>query len=190
MSKPARQIVEPAALRRLLHYEPETGKLYWLPRTLEDFASNRNPKQCLARWNSALAGREAFTARQGPGGYYVGAIYGRLYRAHRIIWALVTGAWPEHEIDHEDHDRGNNRFCNLTPATHEANGRNLSLKKNNTSGAMGVSWCRRRNRWRAQITVCARNRHIGYFDDFSLALAARQSADRVHGFHVNHGRRP
>jgi hypothetical protein len=46
-------------------------------------------------------------------GYRYIEIEGKLYRADEVMWAMVTGEWPEGEIDHINGDRGDNRWVNL-----------------------------------------------------------------------------
>jgi hypothetical protein len=49
---------------------------------------------------------------------------------------------------------------------------NRKRRSDNTSGYCGVN--RDRHQWRAQIKVCGKNRHIGYFDTAEEAFAAYQ----------------
>ena len=81
---------------------------------------------------------------------------------HRAAWLLSTGAWPEHEIDHEDGNKVNNRRKNLRPATRSQNRQNLAgeTKKGGLRGATRY-W----NRWRAQIKVPGEKgpRYLGTF---------------------------
>jgi hypothetical protein len=101
---------------------------------------------------------------------------------------MAHGAWPEGEVDHIDHDKSNNRISNLRVTTRTGNGRNASLFRTNTSGASGVEWYKMRQRWRAYISVNNRRVHLGYFDAFDEAVAARKTAEINLGYHPNHGR--
>ena len=85
--------VTPSELNRVLRYEPDTGKLFWLPREPETFATQR----AAASWNAYYPGREALTNII-PGGYRTGTVLRRSFRAHRVIWAMVHGEWPSQEI--------------------------------------------------------------------------------------------
>ena len=82
-------------LRQRLRYEPETGKLYW-----------RDAPTLPKVWRIRYANGEAFTS-DNSSGYRMGRIDCRGFLAHRVIWAIVNGAWPEGQIDHIDHDRAN-----------------------------------------------------------------------------------
>lgn len=183
----ARPIPTPEALRKLLRYDEATGQLFWLPRTPETI---RNPGRratdaCLA-WNRKWEGREAFTATRK--GYKVGNINQRTFTAHRVIWAIAYGAWPENMIDHIDGDRANNRLLNLRDVSATDNQRNMRKSARSTSGITGVYWDR--GKWQARITINDRLLHLGRFATKDEASAARTEAERANGFSVTHGRRP
>lgn len=164
----------PEYLRQRLRYEPETGKLYWRP--YEPHGSS---------WNSQWAGREAFTAIDGRG-YPHGTLDGHRHRAHRVIWAMAYGDWPE-EIDHDDHDRTNNRLGNLLDCDRAYNMLNQAMPRNNTSGVVGVSWHKDRQKWQVSIRARGVNRYLGIFGDFDAAVRRRKAAEFAYGFHANHG---
>lgn len=155
----------PEQLRALLRYDPETGKLFWKARGI--------PK-----WDGRYAGKEAFTATSG--GYKVGRIYDVLYRAHRVIWAIQTGAWPAHTVDHINRDRADNRWANLRDVPHHLNCKNWPLSPRNNSGYLGVK--RHGNRWRAQIHVKGKSIHLGLFVHLEDAASARAMAEAKYGF--------
>ena len=71
-------------------------------------------------------------------GYLRIAIDGCRYMAQRLAWFYVTGEWPEHEVDHEDRVKTNNRWLNLRAATHKQNSENHPLRSDNKSGHAGV----------------------------------------------------
>lgn len=179
-----RQLPDAQLLRKLLRYEPETGKLYWKARAPELF----NHEKYADRWNNRFAGAEAFTARDR--GYATGTISVRgsrgRYTAHRVIWCMIYGYWPE-QVDHADQNRTNNRVQNLRLTDHTRNGRNCRLSNRNRSGRIGVHWSRRRKRWRAKIRHNGRYIELGYFDDFTDACRAREQAERKYGYSTRHG---
>lgn len=168
--------------RKLLRYEPETGKLFWLPRPVEFFDALGDWKM----WNTRYAGAEAFTA-YASGGYHTGAILGVTYRAHRVAWLIQTGDWPEGQIDHINGRCDDNRFANLRIATVSENQRNKALLRNNKSGVNGVHWCKRSQKWRASARVNGRHLSLGYFVNFEDAKFARQHANIKNGFTDRHG---
>lgn len=60
---------------------------------------------------------------------------------------------------------------------------NQRLSKNNTSGVCGVYYCKRANKWMAQISKEGVQMKIGQFTDFDSAVFARKSAEiEFYGF--------
>lgn len=180
--------VAPALLRELLRYEPETGRLFWLPRRSEHFAYARAPEAFCRRWNTQFAGKEALFGVGASHGYQSGALFNRQYLKHRVIWAWVHGHWPVCEIDHIDGCRTNNRIENLRVVSRYGNMRNRKRNCHNRSGSTGVYWAKHAHKWRAEIMGDGGRVHLGYFADKAAAVAARKAAEPLHGFHPNHGR--
>lgn len=174
-------------LLQLLRYEPDTGKLFWLARSPSLFSATtkHTADHQAARWNSRLAGKEAFTARNV--GYRYGAVDGRLYLAHRVIWKMVHGNDPK-QIDHINGIRSDNRLENLRSVEEVENHKNQQLHAHNTSGVCGVSFDRSRGKWEAHVTVGNRKQHLGRFASIEEAVAVRKQAEANLGFHPNHGR--
>jgi hypothetical protein len=129
------------------------------------------------RWRTS---RRGVSAGQVAGcvrgdGYRVIGIDGHPYLAHRVAWFYVHGEWPHANLDHADLSRSSARLDGLRPATKSQNAANSPLGRNNTSGAKGVTWERRRQKWKAQIKVNYRNIFLGEFaskDDARAAYAA------------------
>jgi hypothetical protein len=173
--------INPALLRQLLRYEPETGRLFWLVRPVEHFRDDA----CRRRWNTRFAGKEAFTAQCGNK-YLQGHLLSTKQLAHRVAWAIYHGAWPT-QIDHINGVRTDNRIANLREVTATENCRNLALQQRNKSGFIGVRWAK--GAWQAEITIANRVRYLGRFQNLPDAATARRVAELEHGFHPNHGRR-
>jgi hypothetical protein len=171
---------------QLLTYDPDTGYLYWKERHYEDFP---DIKPCeIKRFNARYAGNRAFKNVNG-GGYYVGRIFGKSYRAHRVIWKMHNKEWPEGEIDHLDGNRLNNCLWNLRVVSRSGNARNRSLQSNNNSGFSGVSHTKN-GTWRASINGGPLKLHLGTFETFEEAVQCRKEAEIKYGYHENHGRTP
>jgi len=120
-------------------------------------------------------------------GYIVIRAVDKQYLAHRLAWLLHYKEWPKGQIDHINHNRNDNRIENLREATGLDNNRNQSLNPTNSSGACGVSWHKQRNKWRAFVWLNNKQKHLGLFDDFDDAVAARLAANKQYEFHKNHG---
>jgi len=93
---------------------------------------------------------------------------------HRIVWKMQTGSDASHRIDHRNQIRHDNRWENLREATASQNRFNGGLDANNTSGFRGVFF--QANKWRAQITVNGKRRHLGYYETREAASKAYLAA--------------
>lgn len=163
----AKPLPSPEVLRQLLRYEPDTGRLFWLPRPREMFATQRS----FSAWHSNFCGKEALTATHKQG-YRFGSVLCTPYLAHRIAWAIYHGEWPEDQIDHANCDKQDNRISNLRQANHFENMRNVRLKRSNRIGLKGVSHHPETGRWRARIHTNRRQLSLGLFDTPEEAHAA------------------
>lgn len=175
----------PEELRNLLTYEPETGVLTWKSRSVESFGPDRAEYRCKC-WNTRYAGRVAFTTVSG--GYFQGRCRGQLLLAHRVVWALATGNWPNGQIDHVNGDKSDNRLANLRDVDQADNQRNMKRCSRNTSGHTGV-YLTRAKKWNAQIYSGRKSTSLGTFETFGEAVKARIAAEIAFGFHPNHGKR-
>ncbi|WP_047472545.1 HNH endonuclease [Delftia sp. ZNC0008] len=171
----ARILPTPEQLRELLRYEPDTGKLFWLPRPRELFATKRS----FSLWNTRFSGKEAFIT-VGPVGYRYGAVFGHKMYAHRVIWAMQSGSWPRADIDHINGCRTDNRFCNLRAATRAENLMNMSGSRG-ASGVKGVSLLAN-GIFRAEIRAYGKRFNLGRFKTLGEAAKAyAEAAHRLHG---------
>ena len=117
-----------AELKKLLRYEPGTGRLFWKARSKGMFGvsdSSRSAEHACNQWNSRFADKEALTKVNV--GYRCGRLGYQYVLAHRVIWKLMTGEEPK-EIDHIDGNRSNNKWQNLRSVTASDNRRNTRLK--------------------------------------------------------------
>jgi hypothetical protein len=167
--------ITPELLRQLLRYEPDTGKLFWLPRPVEMFSSNGSCKS----WNKKYSGLEA---GNGSGHKYLRVCISNVkYFAHRIAWMMENGEIPEKMmIDHINGIPTDNRMVNLRLATKSQNMHNMGVGATNTSGSKGVHWYERKKKWHVQIRVCGSRKHIGYFSDIKDAESAYIAAAEEH----------
>lgn len=170
------KIFDIAQLRKMLRHDPETGKLFW-----------RERDDCPPNVRSRISHKEAFV-NMSNNGYMRGAVNGVFLLAHRVIWALEYGVWPD-EIDHINGVRHDNRLCNLRSVDRTTNGQNLCLQQRNKSGRIGVTWYKAYQNWAAAIVVNQKRIHLGYFSTVDEAAKARELAEHKYGFHRNHGRK-
>ena len=154
-------------------------------KELLDYDSNTGMFRRKASRGGRLKGTIAGTEH--GNGYWKIRIDGRTYFAHRLVWLYITGKWPKNQIDHIDHCRYNNRFENLRAVTHQENGKNQKLRTTNTSGAMGVSWDKTRNKWAVAIKIKSKLIHLGRYKTKSKAISIREMAEILYDFHENHG---
>lgn len=183
-----RPLPTPEQLRQLLRYDPETGKLYWLPRPIEMFGhcTPAHQERVRAAWNGAWAGKEA--GYTDDYGYISVTLFHHRRNAHRIAWCIVHGEWPKLQIDHINGIRGDNRIVNLRVVTHAENQQNMRLSRVNTSGVTGVYWCARTKKWRAEV-ICNRRRYrLGRFSDLQEASRAVEAKRRLLGIPTTHGK--
>lgn len=135
-----------AELILYLKYEPESGDLFW-----KQTDSNR--------------------IRVGDKAGYVGKdgrisirFKGKLYKAHRIIWLLTYGKWPDNVIDHIDGNSSNNRLSNLRDIPQSVNTQNnRKARSNNTSGFLGVSTRDDMGKFQAKIQLMGKVICLGTF---------------------------
>lgn len=114
------------------------------------------------------------TWHQNNKGYIVGIINGVYIKIHRLIMNCPDGMDVDHK--HGKDSRNDNRKSNLRIATRTQNSRNKQIQSNNKSGCTGVSFDNGKQRWRAEIWTPKRI-HLGWFKDFSDAVAARKKAE-------------
>lgn len=148
-------------VRELLDYNPATG--IFTRRT------DRGQRK---------AGSIAGTPRKNS--YIAVSVDNVRYLAHRVAWLYVYGKWPDHQIDHIDGDRANNRIENLRDVLRTVNQQNQKRPQwNNKVGMLGVIYDARRNGYIARIFVNGRGIHLGQFPTAELAQAAYIGAKRA-----------
>jgi hypothetical protein len=159
-------------LKKIIHYDPETGVFTWL----------RSKKK-------AIAGRQAgYLARLSSRSecrYRIICIAGTNYLAHRLAFLYMSGSFPQHHVDHLNHDGSDNKWANLRDVSSTENNRNIRKHHDNKSGICGV-WFDK-NRWIVKIGINSKQICVGRFDNLFDAVCARKIAEVRHGYHINHG---
>lgn len=151
-----------ALLRELLSYDSETGVFTWRTKP-----SPRLPAGCVA-------------GTRLPNGYRHIKLAGRYYKAHRLAWLYVTGAWPALDIDHRNGSRDENWFNNLREATGSLNQQNrrVASRGKKSCNLLGAYRHRPGNCWHSRIRVSGRVISLGYFNTPEEAHTAYVKAKR------------
>ncbi len=84
-----------------------------------------------------------------------------------LVHSLVAQAFLNHipngwktVVDHIDNDKFNNNLSNLQLISQREN---ASKDKGGSSKYTGVYWCKRSNKWLAQLKINNKSKHLGYF---------------------------
>lgn len=151
-------------LRQRLSYDPGTGDLTW------------NEIEGDAAFNSQWAGKPALNGISCYG-YKTGAVAGTPLKAHRVAWAITYGIWTEHDIDHINGIRGDNRICNLREATKAQNAMNRSLArgKSQYKGVYSSGY----GGWCANVQKDGRRHYLGTFSTEVEAANAYNAAAKA-----------
>ena len=142
-------------LKRLLHYDPETG--VWT--------------RLISRRGDKVGTRADYL--HSVYGYYRVRIKEQSYFAHRLAWFYMTGEWPPADTEHRDRVRANNKWENLRLA---ARWQNIHNKKGRKNKCKGVSYIKKLGRYRAQICVQGRKHSLGYAETEEAAYELYKTA--------------
>lgn len=157
------------SIREAFTYVPETGELLL-----------NYPRQGKNINDSAISNtrNDGYLILQGVGG--------KSYLAHRIIFMYMKGYMPK-MVDHINHERKDNRWCNLREVDDLENTKNITLQNNSTSKINGVSLHKPTGKYRAYIGLNYKQVHLGLFDTVEEAIEARNKANVDLNYHTNHG---
>ncbi len=164
-------MIDADLVRRLFHYDPDTGVFTRTVRTsnrteIGDVAGCR----CNHHWKISVNNKPQY--------------------AHRLAWLYVHGEWPPKgmDIDHINGDGRDNRLANLILCTHAQNSRNRGTPKTNTSGYKGVTWNKKERKWQAGTKLHGKFIRAGCFRTPEDAHAAYcELIGRLHGEFANTG---
>lgn len=145
MNKTKESLLTQKDVRDLFYYNENTGVFLWRIKT-----SNIKPGMRAGCDNGY--------------GYIQVSIRNNLYLQHRLVWLYVYGEFPPYDIDHINGIRDDNRITNLRKCTRSENFQNLSMRKTNKSGYIGVSWHKKSGKWRSYISCNNKTTHLGLFD--------------------------
>ncbi|AIX74659.1 HNH endonuclease signature motif containing protein [Mixta calida] len=166
MSNRPHEVLTRDRLIDVLDYSPETGLFIWRKKLSARGAVGK------------VAGTKSY-------GYITINIDGVRYFAHRLAWLYFYEEWPKQEIDHIDRNRENNSISNLRDVNRVVNALNTGTRSDSTTGMKGVTFCKQRNLWQAQINLSGKNITLGRFKTIDEAAIAYKSANMVADYLIN-----
>lgn len=113
----------------------------------------------------------------GTVGYVRGRFANEVQMLHRIIAASFLGSLDGRVIDHISGEKLDNRLANLRICFQRENARNVPMKRNNTSGVVGVSWDSNRSKWLANIKMNRKFINLGWHSTIEAAALARKRGE-------------
>ena len=183
-------------LMKLLSYNTDTGIFTWIDRTISMFTPGKYQLRSCNIWNINYANKEAgniWTGENNKTSYLrIGiTLNGKTknYQAHRLAILYTDGYFPPEDVDHIDGNGLNNRRNNLREVTAAENHKNRPMQSNNTSGAVGVCWHKKSQKWQAYIRVNGKAIYGGCFANKEDAIEKRKQMEIERNFHQNHGRK-
>lgn len=140
-------------LKKVLHYEPETGNFF----------------HKVTQGHSICGRLAGCTSR----GYRKIRVLDRLYQAHRLDWFYMYGQWPDGELDHNHGNRGDNKVAKLRSATYSQNRANSNHWKYGNTSIRGIHKCKN-GKYQARCN----SKYLGTFKTLDEAIVARLDAEK------------
>lgn len=131
---------------------------------------------------SRPAGGVAGTVR--PDGYIQLSIDNKSYLAHRLIFLIAFGFYPE-QVDHINGVKNDNRSSNLRAADNVTNARNQKMNSANKTGIAGVRYRESRNAYEAYWDEGGGRKRYKYFScityghDSAKSLAIEYRSNQI-----------
>jgi hypothetical protein len=105
-----------------------------------------------------------------------------------MVWIYHYGEITKGmEIDHINHNRTDNRIENLRMVANKENKRNLSLSKRSSTGYSNIRYRDDVKKYQVRFKINQKEQNFGWFTHLHDAIAERDRAKVVLGFHPNHG---
>ena len=147
-----------------IHYEFKDDYVIGYTRSGEHFIFDPDDFETVSKYCWSIANTGYVAARGSDG---------KIIHLHR----LVSKATMNMVVDHINHDKLDNRKCNLRAGEQKINVWNMGLRRNNTSGVTGVSFDNSRMKWHSTLVENGIFHYLGRFDSFDDAVAARKAAE-------------
>ncbi len=106
---------------------------------------------------------------------------GRQIHGHRLAFLQEEGYLPK-LVDHINRVKSDNRWENLREATYSLNAQNTETRSTNSSGARGVHYDTKKEKWTATIKLQNKSIWLGYHENLEEAVAARFKAETNCGY--------
>lgn len=103
--------------------------------------------------------------------------YARNAKKRVLLHRLIINCPDDMVVDHINRNPLDNRKENLRICTQQQNSMNRSVQSNNTSGVVGVTWDKSRNKWMAQIKINQKHKTLGHYENIEDAIEARKQAE-------------
>lgn len=71
-------------------------------------------------------------------GYLIIKVKGKQFKAHRIVWLLNKGKFPNKELDHINRNKLDNRIENLKESNRKEQNNNKDFAKNKKTNVIGI----------------------------------------------------
>lgn len=161
-----------ARVRELLNYDPDTGLFTWR----------------VANGGQSSPGKPAgcVSAR-----YPCVALDSKLYLLHRIAWLHTYGEWPQHQIDHINQNKRDNRLCNLRDVTASVNQQNAPVQARSGHKNVCIRYRPKRSGgyytyYEVAINILGKTVFDKNFRSLDKAIAAAEEArEKYYPIHVN-----
>lgn len=135
------------------------------------------------RGRFAKAGMVAGSKR--PDGYIGICVDQHTLLAHRLVWFWHHGTMPEHEIDHINGIKHDNRIENIRPATRTENLQNTKKGRSQHTNLIGVGYSSRDKVYSAKIRHNGQRKYLGSFATADEAHCAYLKAKQeLHPFYA------
>lgn len=168
-------------IRESLKYNRDDGTLTWRNRPRRHFKD----KTAWIRFNKLFAGKAAGCFQNE--GYLQVQINGKKLLAHRVVWAMVKGRWPDKVMDHIDGNGLNNRISNLREADLSQNCMNAKRRADAKNVAKGVQRIAKTGNLVVSVGCRGRTVYGGTFSNKRDAIAhAKALRTKLHGAFANH----
>lgn len=135
-------------------YSPQPGNIY---RSVQ-IGQNGKPKVITSR---------------NPGGYIHFQHNGKMISAHRAAFKLMGIDPTGMEVDHINGIRTDNRWENLRLVSSRGNATNKSFHRDGRK--VGARFCKQKNKWRSEIIINGKGKHLGFFS----------TEEEAHGAYIN-----